>query len=35
VLPDGASKVKYTCEDQSKGHDHTLFVSLSRDVFAD
>ena len=35
VLPDGSSNMKYNCEDQSNGHDRTIFVPLSRDVFAD
>ena len=35
VVPDGASKTKYNSEDQNKGHDHTFFIQLSRDVFAD
>jgi len=35
VVPDGSSKTKYNSEDQNKGHDHTFFIELSRDVFAD
>ena len=35
VVPDGSSKFKYNSEDKNKGHDHTFFVQLSRDVFAD
>ena len=35
VVPDGSSKTKYNAEDQNKGHDHTFFIQLSRDVFAD
>ena len=35
VVPDGASKTKYNAEDPNKGHDHTFFIQLSRDVFAD
>ncbi len=35
VVPDGSSKRKYNSEDQNKGHDHTFFIQLSRDVFAD
>jgi len=35
VVPDGASKTTYNSEDQHKGHDHTFFIELSRDVFAD
>jgi hypothetical protein len=34
VLPE-ILEMKYKCEDQSKGHDHTIFVPLSRDMFAD
>src|SRR5204863_7821220 len=35
VVPNGSSKSKYNSEDQNKGHDHTFFIQLSRDVFAD
>src|SRR5947208_3884038 len=35
IVPDGASKTKYNAEDENKGHDHTFFVQLGRDVFAD
>jgi len=35
VVPDGSSKAKYNPEDKHTGHDHTFFVQLSRDVFAD
>jgi hypothetical protein len=28
-------ETKYNSEDQNKGHDHTFFIQLSRDVFAD
>jgi Fe-S-cluster-containing hydrogenase component 2 len=35
VVPDGSSRSKYNSEDQNKGHDHTFFIQLSRDVFAD
>ena len=35
-VPDGsASTAKYNSEDPNKGHDHTFFVQLSRDVFGD
>ena len=35
-LPDGsATSAKYNADDPNKGHDHTFFVQLSRDVFAD
>jgi NAD-dependent dihydropyrimidine dehydrogenase PreA subunit len=35
VVPDGSSRTKYDAQDENKGHDHTFFVQLSRDVFAD
>ena len=34
-LPDGSSGAKYNKADPHKGHDHTFFLQLSRDVFAD
>ncbi|MDQ3469259.1 MAG: 4Fe-4S dicluster domain-containing protein [Actinomycetota bacterium] len=35
-LPDGSpTSAKYNAEDVNKGHDHTFFLQLSRDVFAD
>jgi Fe-S-cluster-containing hydrogenase component 2 len=34
-VPDGSPTVKYNAADPNKGHDHTFFVQLSRDVFAD
>ena len=34
-LPDGSPGSKYNTEDTSKGHDHSFFMQLSRDVFAD
>lgn len=34
-VPDGSPRVSYNANDASKGHDHTFFVQLSRDVFAD
>ena len=34
-VPDGATRTSYNAEDTSKGHDHTFFIQLSRDVFAD
>ena len=35
-LPDGSpSGAKYNSEDPNKGHDHTYFLQLSREVFAD
>jgi hypothetical protein len=33
--PDGGPNAKYNKADTAKGHDHTFFVQLSRDVFAD
>jgi ferredoxin len=35
VVPDGASNTTYNSKDTGKGHDHTFFIQLSRDVFAD
>ena len=35
-LPDGGpSSAKYNAKDENKGHDHTFFIALSHDVFAD
>ncbi len=34
-VPDGSSKRQYNSADPDKGHDHTFFIQLSRDVFAD
>jgi Fe-S-cluster-containing hydrogenase component 2 len=34
-VPDGTSKVPYNRSDPNKGHDHSFFVQLSHDVFAD
>jgi NAD-dependent dihydropyrimidine dehydrogenase PreA subunit len=34
-VPDGATNTKYNPADENKGHDHTFFVQLSRNVFAD
>jgi Fe-S-cluster-containing hydrogenase component 2 len=34
-VPDGAANTKYNADDPNRGHDHTFFVQLSRDVFAD
>ncbi len=34
-VPDGASGAKYNSADPNSGHDHTFFIQLSRDVFAD
>jgi hypothetical protein len=35
VVPDGKTNTKYNSDDTMKGHDHTFFIQLSRDVFAD
>lgn len=35
VVPDGSPAAKYNSADPNVGHDHTFFVQLSRDVFAD
>ena len=34
-VPDGTAGAKYNVDDPNKGHDHTFFIQLSRDVFAD
>jgi ferredoxin len=34
-VPDGKSKAHYNGNDPNKGHDHTFFTQLTRDVFAD
>jgi Fe-S-cluster-containing hydrogenase component 2 len=34
-IPDGGPKSQYNSNDPNKGHDHTFFVQLSREVFAD
>jgi len=34
-VPDGSARNPYNREDPNKGHDHTFFIQLSRDVFAD
>ena len=34
-VPDGKAKTHYNSTDPNKGHDHTFFIQLSRDVFAD
>jgi hypothetical protein len=33
-VPDGSSKTRHNPEDPNKGHDHTFFIQLSRDVIA-
>ena len=35
VVPDGTSAKSYNSTDPNKNHDHTFFIQLSRDVFAD
>jgi NAD-dependent dihydropyrimidine dehydrogenase PreA subunit len=34
-VPDGSSSKPYNAEDPNEGHDHTFFIQLSSDVFAD
>jgi Fe-S-cluster-containing hydrogenase component 2 len=34
-VPDGSSRQRYNAEDPNKGHDHSFFIQISRDVFAD
>lgn len=34
-VPDGSPRSKYNRADPNTGHDHTFFIQLSRDVFAD
>jgi ferredoxin len=34
-VPDGSGRSSYNAADPNKGHDHTFFIQLSRDVFAD
>ena len=34
-VPDGATRTKYNSADPNTGNDHTFFIQLSRDVFAD
>lgn len=35
VVPDGTAAKSYNSTDPNKSHDHTFFIQLSRDVFAD
>ena len=35
LVPDGSAASRYNSADPNKGHDHTLFIQHSRDVFAD
>ena len=34
-VPDGPTRTRYNSADPNKGNDHTFFIQLSRDVFAD
>ena len=34
-VPNGSTRHEYNKADPNKGHDHTFFIQLSRDVFAD
>ena len=34
-VPDGSPGKPYNAQDTTKGHDHTFFIQLSHDVFAD
>lgn len=34
-IPDGTNPKAYNSDDPHVGHDHTFFIQLSRDVFAD
>jgi Fe-S-cluster-containing hydrogenase component 2 len=34
-LPDGSTRTAYNADDPNRGHDHTFFAQLTRDVFAD
>ena len=34
-VPDGSTRTDYNSSDPHKGHDHSFFTQLSRDVFAD
>jgi hypothetical protein len=34
-VPDGASNASYNSADSNRGHDHSFFIQLTRDVFAD
>jgi Fe-S-cluster-containing hydrogenase component 2 len=34
-VPDGSPNAKYNANDPHKGHDHSFFIQLSREVFAD
>ncbi|UDY34148.1 4Fe-4S dicluster domain-containing protein [Dermatobacter hominis] len=34
-VPDGVARTAYNADDANKGHDHTFFIQINRDVFAD
>ena len=34
-VPDGTPAIHYNGTDPNKGHDHTFFIQVSKDVFAD
>ena len=34
-VPDGQSRTEYNAADANRGHDHSFFIQLSREVFAD
>jgi Fe-S-cluster-containing hydrogenase component 2 len=34
-IPDGASNTTYNTADPNRGHDHTFFLQINREVFAD
>jgi Fe-S-cluster-containing hydrogenase component 2 len=34
-VPDGAGRSHYNSKDENKGHDHSFFIQLSQNVFAD
>ena len=34
-VPDGTPAIHYNGEDPNKGHDHTFFIQVSKEVFAD
>ena len=35
LVPDGVNRTRYNSDDPNKGHDHSFFIQLSRDAFAD
>jgi hypothetical protein len=34
-VPDGSARSTYNSKDENKGNDHSFFIQLSREVFAD